>query len=61
MILLIIALFANSKAKIGRNGSKKRKNLFLKCVLESPVWEASFCQKNQNRLILMKSHLQTTA
>ncbi len=31
MILLIIALFANSKAKIGRNGSKKEKPIFKMC------------------------------
>jgi hypothetical protein len=54
--LLVLSLFANLKAKIGQNGTKKLKILFYKC-LKIPLSISSLggsilTKKNQNRFTL---------
>ncbi len=52
---LLLALFANFKAKIGRKGSKNEKCIWKNVSHNpifnlSPVWEAPFCQKKSKSL-----------
>ncbi len=54
-ILLILAHFANFKAKIGRNGSKKWKTYFINVPWNlfwhlSPVWKDPFFSKKSKSL-----------